>query len=213
MKINDMDFIQLMPAFMKEDEAVQGLSEGVNRVTEELADKIKLFSTWNQIDNMTDAELDMLAEELHISWYDKAAAIEVKRGLIKNSDMVHSKMGTNWAVQNVIETYFGSGEIEDWFDYEGEPHHFRVITENQSITAGASAKFLSVLEKVKRKSAFLDGIEVVADGECNIHVFLLSCERETITSNVIFPNSHKNLSGYTHKQLSAKTHKELGGMK
>ncbi len=213
MKINDMDFIQLMPAFMKEDEAVQGLSEGVNRVTEELADKIKLFSTWNQIDNMTDAELDMLAEELHISWYDKAAVIEVKRGLIKNSDMVHSKMGTNWAVQNVIETYFGSGEIEDWFDYEGEPHHFRVITENQSITAGASDKFLSVLEKVKRKSAFLDGIEVVADGECNIHVFLLNCERETITSNVIFQNSHKNLSGYTHKQLSAKTHKELGGMK
>ena len=213
MKINDMDFIQLMPAFMKEDEAVQGLSEGVNRVTEELADKIKLFSTWNQIDNMTDAELDMLAEELHISWYDKEAVVEVKRGLIKNSDMVHSKMGTNWAVQNVIETYFGSGEIEDWFDYEGEPHHFRVITENQSITAGASDKFLSVLEKVKRKSAFLDGIEVVADGECNIHVFLLNCERETITSNVIFQNSHKNLSGYTHKQLSAKTHKELGGMK
>ena len=104
-------------------------------------------------------------------------------------------------------------EIEDWFDYEGEPHHFRVITENQSITAGASDKFLSVLEKVKRKSAFLDGIEVVADGECNIHVFLLNCERETITSNVIFQNSHKNLSGYTHKQLSAKTHKELGGMK
>ena len=198
---------------MKEDEAVQGLSEGVNRVTEELADKIKLFSTWNQIDNMSDAELDMLAEELHISWYDKAAVIEVKRGLIKNSDMVHSKMGTNWAVQNVIETYFGSGQIEDWFDYEGEPHHFRVITENQSITAGASDKFLSVLEKVKRKSAFLDGIEVVADGECNIHVFLLNCERETITSNVIFQNSHKNLSGYTHKQLSAKTHKELGGMK
>ena len=66
MKLNDMNFIQLMPAFMKEDEAVQGLSEGVNRVTEELAAKIKLFSTWNQIDNMTGAELDMLAEELHI---------------------------------------------------------------------------------------------------------------------------------------------------
>lgn len=213
MKINDMDFIQLMPSFMKEDEAVQGLSEGVNRVTEELADKIKLFSTWNQIDNMTDAELDMLAEELHISWYDKAATIDVKRGLIKNSDLVHSKMGTNWAVQNVIETYFGSGQIEDWFDYEGEPYHFRVITENQSITAEASEKFLSVLEKVKRKSAFLDGIEVVADGQCNINVFLLSCERETITSRVIFPNSYKSLTGYTHEQLRQKTHKELGGMK
>lgn len=184
MNINDMNFIQLMPAFMKEDEAVQGLSEGVNRVTEELASKIRLFSTWNQIDNMTGAELDMLAEELHISWYDKTAAMDVKRELIKNSDMVHSKMGTNWAVQNVIETYFGSGEIQDWYDYEGEPHHFKVITSNQSITSSAAEKFLSVLDKVKRKSAFLDGIEVVADGQCDIKVFLLSVETETVTSTI-----------------------------
>lgn len=185
MNINDMDFIQLMPAFMKEDETVQGLAEGVNRVTEELAAKIRLFSTWNQIDNMTGAELDMLAEELHISWYDKTAAIDVKRELIKNSDMVHSKMGTNWAVQNVIETYFGSGEIQDWYDYEGEPHHFKVITSNQSITTGAAEKFLSVLDKVKRKSAFLDGIEVVADGQCDIKVCLLSIETETVISRLI----------------------------
>ena len=184
MNINNMDFIQLMPAFMKEDEAVQGLSEGVNRVTETLAAKIKLFSTWNQIDNMTGAELDMLAEELHISWYDKTAAMDVKRELIKNSDLVHAKMGTNWAVQNVIETYFGSGEIEDWYDYEGEPHHFKVITSNQSVTDEAAAKFLSVLDKVKRKSAFLDGIEVVADGECDINVFLINVETETITSTI-----------------------------
>ena len=207
-----MDFIQLMPAFMKEDEAVQGLSEGVNRVTEELAAKIKLFSTWNQIDNMSGAELDMLAEELHISWYDKTAAIDVKRELIKNSDLVHSKMGTNWAVQNVIETYFGSGEIQDWYDYEGEPHHFKVITSNQSITAGAAEKFLSVLDKVKRKSAFLDGIEVVADGECDIKVFLLSVETETITSHVILPSSHSELSSLTHNQMSEQTHNELGGV-
>lgn len=184
MKLNNMDFIQLMPAFMKEDEAVQGLSGGVNWVTEELAAKIKLFSTWNQIDNMTGAELDMLAEELYITWYDKTATIDIKRELIKNSDLVHSKMGTNWAVQNVIETYFGHGEVQDWYDYEGQPHHFKVITSNQSVTTGAAEKFLSVLDKVKRKSAFLDGIEVVADGECDIKVFLLSVETETITSTI-----------------------------
>ena len=184
MNINNMDFIQLMPAFMKEDEAVQGLSEGVNRVTEELAAKIRLFSTWNQIDNMTAAELDMLAEELHISWYDKTASMDVKREIIKNSDMVHSKMGTNWAVQNVIETYFGSGEIQDWYDYGGEPYHFKIITSNQNITTGAAEKFLSILDKVKRKTTFLDGIKVIIDGQCNINVFLLSVETEKIISTV-----------------------------
>lgn len=212
MNINDMDFIQLIPAFMKEDEAVQGLSEGVNRVTEELAAKIKLFTTWNQIDNMTGAELDMLAEELHISWYDKTASMDVKRELIKNSDLIHAKMGTNWAVQNVIETYFGSGEIQDWYEYGGEPHHFKVSTSNQSVTSEAAEKFLNVLNKVKRKSAFLDGIELVTDGQSNINVFLLSVETETITSTVKFQGNHNILSDFTYDQLSGYTHDEIGGL-
>lgn len=184
MNINNMDFVQLMPAFMKQDEAVIGLSKGTNRIAEEVAAKIRLFSTWNQIDNMSSAELDMLAEELHISWYDKTASLDVKRELIKNSDMVHAKMGTNWAVQNVIETYFGSGEIVDWYDYEGEPHHFKVITANQRVTNKDAEKFLNVLDKVKRKSAWLDGIEIVADGQCNINVFVLNCETEVMTSYI-----------------------------
>lgn len=212
MNTNNMDFIQLIPAFMKEDEAVQGLANGTNQITEELMSKIRLFSTWNQIDNMTAAELDMLAEELHIDWYDKDASIDVKRELIKNSDMVHAKMGTNWAVQNVINTYFGSGDIEDWYDYDGQPHHFKVITANQSITDVQAERFLNVLDKVKRKSAFLDKIEVVADGECNINVFLLSCETETVTSYVKFQSSHDVLSDYTHAELSNMTHEEIGGI-
>lgn len=215
MEINDIDFLQLVPAFMKDDEAVQGLSKGVDATTKELSAKIKLLTTWNQIDAMSNAELDMLAEELHISWYDKTAVLDVKRKLIKESDMVHAKMGTNWAVQNVIETYFGSGEIVDWFDYDGEPFHFKVMTSNQSVTEEAAEKFLSILDKVKRKSAWLDSIEIVADGQCNINVFLLSVETETVTSTLSINNSKKysydSYRNKTYDELSHYTYDELGG--
>lgn len=183
--LDNMDFLELLPAFMRGDEADAALSKAVDHITEKLAARIKLLSTWDQIDNMCDEELDMLAEELHISWYDKSAYIDIKRKIIKESDMIHAKMGTNWAALRVISTYFGEGNIVDWFDYGGLPHHFKIETVNQEILKAKMDKFLGILNAVKRKSAILDSIELVCDGESNINVFLVNFETEIITTEVV----------------------------
>ena len=184
MKLDDVNFIELLPAFMKNDEACIGLSEGVNKVSSRLAERIKLLTTWNQIDKMSSAELDLLAEELHISWYDKLAAIEVKRNIIKQSDMVHAKLGTNWAAMQVINEYFGESKIIDWYEYGGEPGHFKIQTLNQSILNSKANAFMQILEKVKRKSAHLDAIELISDGQCHTYVFITNVESEVVTYTV-----------------------------
>lgn len=184
MKLENTNFIELLPAFMKSDEACIGLAKGVDKVTSKLAQRIKLLTTWNQIDNMSGEELDLLAEELHISWYDKTAAIEVKRNIIKESDMVHAKLGTNWAAMRVITEYFGESKIVDWYEYGGEPGHFKIQTLNQSILSSKANAFMQVLEKVKRKSAHLDAIELISDGQSDIHVFIANVESEVVTYTV-----------------------------
>lgn len=184
MRLENTDFIELLPAFMKNDEACIGLSEGVNKVSSRLAQRVKLLSTWNQIDKMSSAELDLLAEELHISWYDKTAAIEVKRNIIKQSDIVHAKLGTNWAAMRVITEYFGESKIIDWYEYGGEPGHFKIQTLNQSILNTKANAFMQILEKVKRKSAHLDTLELVSDGQCDTNVFIANVESEVITYTV-----------------------------
>ncbi|MCM1388093.1 MAG: phage tail protein I [Bacillus sp. (in: Bacteria)] len=180
----NMNFMELLPAFMRSDETDIALSGAVDKLTEQLAARVKLLTTWNQIDNVSENELDMLAEELHISWYDKAAPVSVKRSLIKDSDMVHAKMGTNWAAMRVIETYFGTGRIVDWFDYDGKPYHFRIETANQSVLKDKEETFLKILDAVKRKSAVLDAIELICDGECHINLFLINYETEVIQTEV-----------------------------
>lgn len=184
MKLEDVNFIELLPAFMREDGACIGLSEGVNKVSTELARRVKLLTTWNQIDNMKSQELDLLAEELHISWYDKSAAMEVKRNIIKQSDMVHAKLGTNWAALQVITEYFGESKIIDWYDYSGEPGHFKIQTMNQSIMSSKANAFMQILEKVKRKSAHLDSIELMSDGQCDINVAIANVESVVVTYTV-----------------------------
>lgn len=179
-----MNFVELLPAFMRSDETDITLSGVVDQITEKLSARIRLLTTWDQIDNMSVSELDALAEELHIGWYDKSASRDIKASIIKDSDIVHAKMGTNWAVMRVIRTYFGDGNIVDWFDYGGKPYHFKIETMNQELLKEKEAAFLRILEAVKRKSAVLDAIQLVCDGECNVNVFLVHFETEIITTKI-----------------------------
>ncbi|MDO5574444.1 MAG: phage tail protein I [bacterium] len=188
MDINESNFIELIPGFMKEDEAAIGLANGVDSITDEIADKIKLLSVWNQIDSMNTEQLDELAWELHISWYDKTANLDVKRQIVKDSDQVHAKLGTSWAAEQVIKTFFGSGEIIDWYNYadgSGEPFHFKVRTTNRRIKNEKAEEFLRMLEILKRKSAHMDTIELLEDGSLDLYIGIVCHEVEITNCHVI----------------------------
>ena len=128
MKLSTLEFVRLLPEFMRGDTAVIGLAAGIDAIIPPLSKSIENLSTWDHIDNLSEDELDSLAWELNILWYDKAASIDAKREVIKNSDMVYKHLGTKWAVENVINSYFGEGYIREWFEYEGEPGHLRVYS-------------------------------------------------------------------------------------
>lgn len=165
MKLADLEFIRLLPQFMRDDDAVKGLAAGVEEVVKGLSGSVESLSTWDHIDRLSEAELDELAWELNIQWYDTGANLEVKRDLIKNSDKVFQRLGTKWAVESIINTYFGEGYIEEWFEYGGEPGHFRVLSPNPSLNDEGLADFLNLLGKVKRASAKLDGIFITLAGQ------------------------------------------------
>ncbi|MCU7378116.1 phage tail protein I [Clostridiales Family XIII bacterium ASD5510] len=158
MRLSEIEFVKLLPKFMQDDPANIGIAKGIDIV-------IKIFdgfsgnlATWAAIERMSDAELNELAWELNIAWYEPSASTAVKREIIKNSDRVQQKLGTKWAVENVIETYFGDGNVLEWFEYEGTPGHFKINSSNPSVTNENLTKFLRILSKVKRGSAQLDGI-------------------------------------------------------
>lgn len=184
MDLTNMNFLRMLPSFMQTDTANIGLANSVDLISEEIYAKIVLFTTWDKIDLLKSDELDMLAEELHISWYDKTAAIDVRRSIIKESDLVHAKLGTNWAAKQVINKYFGEGEIVDWYTYGGDPGHFKIQTLNQSILKEKYEQFIAILNKVKRKSTQIDSIELILDGLLEVKTYLASTNSELMTTYV-----------------------------
>lgn len=170
MKLSDIEFIKLLPQFMRDDPAVSGLSSAIDKIIPQLAAAIKLLPAWDSIDQLSSAELDELAWELNIPWYDPTASLSIKRDIIKNSDNVYKHIGTKWAVEEIIKTYFGDGYIQEWFEYGGEPGCFHVFSSNPSLNNDRLTEFLDLLNKTKRASAKLDGISITLDAELTLSV-------------------------------------------
>lgn len=165
MKLDDVDVLQLVPEFMRKDEAVLGLAAAVNKLIKEPGGKIKTARVWDQIDNLTDLQLDELAYELDIDWYDATLPIENKRAIIKSADLVHSRRGTKWAVQQVLIDTFGSGTVKEWYEYNGQPFHFRVSTDYPLDTQDIIEQFRKAVAVAMPCRSVLDSIEFAHTGE------------------------------------------------
>lgn len=76
-------------------------------------------------DTMPEWRLDELAWELNCL-YDYSASIETKREWIKNAIPYYRLFGTPKAIYRYLDGYFGSIELEEFWQYGGDPFHFRL---------------------------------------------------------------------------------------
>jgi len=165
MQIDSLDFKRLLPTWMQEDTVDLAFSDSVNELTKSLANHAKVLTRWDKLDQLTDAELDELANELNIDWYYSGADKETKVNVLKNADLVHAKLGTDYAVNQTIKDYFGGGKVVPWYEYDGEPYHFEITTDNIQNVADNVVVFLDILEKVKRASTILDALVITMKSE------------------------------------------------
>lgn len=164
MKTTTLEFLKLLPEFMRSDPTVQGLAEAVEAVLAGPAAEVPNARVWDRIDHMDAAQLDALAWELDIDWYNTGWDIEAKRATIKSSDKIYRKRGTKWAVEQVIADVFGGGFVTEWNEYGGEPYHFKATTSYLLQDTETVERFRALVAKAKRASARLDTIEFAQDG-------------------------------------------------
>ncbi|WZL82692.1 phage tail protein I [Vallitaleaceae bacterium 9-2] len=135
-------------------------------------------------DTADENTLDHMAVEMHADFYDRSFDISIKRQLVKDAYLYKCYKGTPFAVERLIKTVYGEGEVKEWFEYEGEPYHFRVYTRNRTEVEENRETFMKAIGSVKNLRSFLDDI-------------------------IIEYNSHKELSRFTHAELAAYTHFQL----
>lgn len=160
MKLSELDFLQLLPEFMRGDQAVVALSRAVNRLLGEPCARLQTLRTWDKIDELNESECDEMAWELDIDWYDSAGmSLEEKRQTIQMAQQIKSKRGTKWAVERLIETYFGEGYVLEWWELDDKiPYTFMVMTTETEITAENYQKFVEITNYAKNARSHIAGI-------------------------------------------------------
>lgn len=161
MKLSTADILKLLPEFMRDDEAVKGLAASVNKLIREPGAKIKTNRVWDQIDELNDEQLDELAYELDIDWYNSALPLENKRAIVKISDLVHSRRGTKWALEELISAYFTTGFIMEWHEdgyVNPQPFHFSVYTSHKNVTDDIMQEFRKIAKVAMPVRSRLDNI-------------------------------------------------------
>lgn len=164
-----VNFADYLPGALKQDPKIKAIAEAVTKEALTVSGEIENVLIYSRIDELPEALIDILAYDMHVDWYDYSFPLKVKRDILKSSVKVHKKMGTKYAVEKALGALYPQSEVEEWYQYEGKPHHFHIVcdvTENR-----VTASFQEIINAVmmyKRLSSHLD--EVVYQASVGIRV-------------------------------------------
>lgn len=78
-----------------------------------------LLLIYPAIDDLPEALIDHLAEQMHVDEYDDNSDLSVKRQQVKESFLLHKFKGTKYAVQKAVSTVYQVAKVEEWPVYSG----------------------------------------------------------------------------------------------
>jgi len=120
-------FMDNLPAPIEKNEHLNQLAEVAARIFQVYSPKIRLACLYSEIDHLDEAILDIMARDFKVDWYDYDGNLETKRRQIKDNWYIHKRLGSVRAVERALSDTWMNTTVEEWFQYDGDPYHFRII--------------------------------------------------------------------------------------
>lgn len=164
-KLQGSRFTDILPENLASQLETQAFAYALGRQVERLcawADRTRVYAA---VSALPEEILDVLALELRTPAYDQSFSVEVKRALIEGTMTFYTSLGTPAAADRILEIIFSDGRIEEWYEYGGEPHHFRAYIEmtGRPVTQESLVSFRRILASVKRLSSWWDGTITITE--------------------------------------------------
>lgn len=151
-----------LPSSIANDANVQALAEVVTLRLMALMPFVDRLTILSHLTELSTPILDELAWHLHVAFYDEVVTREQKIKLILSSIAWHRRKGTVGIVEEAIgEIYSECEVVENWAYEGGQPYHFKLHMSGYMMTPNIRERVLRILEFVKNKRSWLDGIEYV----------------------------------------------------
>lgn len=155
------------PASLRENPSIAALGDVVMEVLAKRPKEINHLSIYPRIDELPEELLDILAYDFKVDWWDANYSLEEKRRTLKDSWRVHKMLGTKAAVETAISAIYPRTKVLEWFEYGGEPYHFRLdinIT-NDTIDSDKQRRVLERMNYYKSLRSHNDGVTYFVEAE------------------------------------------------
>jgi len=151
---------RLVPRFLLGDKNGWALAKAIERAFQIVAEAAQTgIDIIQDPQKMPEWRLDELAGELNCL-YDYNGTIEQKRYWITNATYLYTVYGTPQAIYNFLEGFFQTVQVEENWEYGGDPFHFRVTVSGGSYDAAKIAWAQKAISIVKNTRSVLDAVIV-----------------------------------------------------
>ncbi len=151
---------EILTVSLQESKEIQALTESFDTVLSEIFQKIPNVLIYSRIDTLSEEVIDLLAWQFHIEGYELAETEEEKRALVKKAIELHRYKGTRWAIKKVFEVLGINAEIQEWFEYGGEPYKFKVLLKSVVQDEDTYRKLIELINEYKNTRSWLDSIGI-----------------------------------------------------
>ena len=117
------------------------------------------------LDNVDESALVHLADQFHImgneGWLQAKTEAE-KREIIKKAVELHRYKGTKYALIKVLNSLNINGDVEEWFEYGGDPYHFKIdiFLQNYTYNEKVFESLKKMIDEYKNVRSVLEEISI-----------------------------------------------------
>lgn len=158
------NILRTLPEALKNDEKMQVLASSIATLLASRVAEIEALKIYTKIDALPEDLLDLLAYDFKVDWWDSEYSLDEKRQVLKDSWNVHRILGTKAAVERAISAIYPNTKVDEWFEYDGEPYHFKLLIDAtyDSVDPVKHQRVLNRVDYYKNLRSHLDGIEYAA---------------------------------------------------
>lgn len=161
------NLVVTLPPALRTDPSVVALAEALSELLAARPAEIERLRIYPAIDTLEEPLLDILARDFKVDWWDPEYSLEEKRRTLKDSWRVHRLLGTRAAVETAISAIYPHTQVLEWFEYGGEPYHFRldISITNDSIDSEKQRRVLERMNFYKSLRSHNDGVTYFVEAE------------------------------------------------
>lgn len=159
--ITAANLLRTLPNVLQQDEHMLALAEAIAQQLEACVSDTDAPRIFPRIDELDESLLDALAWDFKVDWWDYSYSLTEKRNTLRQSWYVHKHMGTPAAVKAALSAIYPDSKVEEWFEYGGEPYHFRlkIPVDASTLDASKHSIVLSLVSFYKNLRSVLDSVE------------------------------------------------------